>query len=92
MIPSHAVHGDWVDLLKNHLVPDGDVFEPNFERKHTDGWLLSPVGLFVIEAVREYLNKYFDHPDTTPFHKRLASLQERLLRVQFSRNDWQLTE
>lgn len=89
-IPSHAIHGDWVDLVKNHLLPKGDGFEPNYDRLTTDGELLSPVGIFVVEAARAYLDKYFDLPDAETLHKRLESVQERLLRVESARQDWQM--
>ena len=91
-IPSHAIHGDWIDLVKNHLRPKVDGFEPNCDHLKTDGELLSPVGIFVVEAVRDYLNKYFDLPDTEPLHQRLDSVQERLMRVEAARPDWQTVE
>ena len=90
MMPSHAVHGDWVDLIKHHLLPSGGGFEPNYNWNHTDGVLLGPVALFVIDAAREYLTTYFNDLDTGPVHERLDSLQERLLRVEFSLQEWQL--
>ncbi|MCE2403977.1 MAG: hypothetical protein J4F43_02345 [Dehalococcoidia bacterium] len=89
-IPSHAIHGDWVDLVKNHLLSKGDGFEPNYDRLNTDGELLSPIGIFVVEAAQDYLNKYFDLADVKPLHERLASVQERLKRVESARQDWQI--
>ena len=91
MIPSHATHGDWVDLTSNHLLLRGHGFEPNFDWTQTDGELLSPVAIFIIDATREYLNKYFDsYSDMRPLQQRLASLQERLTMAESSRQDWQL--
>ena len=92
MIPSHAVHGTWVDLVKNHLLPECDGFEPNYDRLNTDGELLSPVGIFVVEASRNYLDKYFDLHDAEPLHQRLDSVQERLMRVESARHDWQIVD
>ena len=92
MIPSHAVHGTWVDLVKNHLLPEGDGFEPNYDRLNTDGELLSPVGIFVVEAARNYLDKHFDLHDAEPLHQRLDSVQERLMRVESARHDWQTVD
>ena len=92
MIPSHAVHGTWVDLVKNHLLPKEAGFEPNFAWKKTDGELLSPVAILVLEAVRDYLNRYFDHPSADPLHRRLTSLEERLTRVESSRLDWDVVD
>ena len=91
-VPSHAIHGDWVDLLKNHLRPRGNGFEPIPDHSQTDGELLSPVGILVIKAVQKYLEKYFDHRDVQLLRKRLDSLQERLVRVESSRPDWQVVE
>ena len=91
-IPSHAIHGDWVDLIKNHLLPKGDGFEPNYDRLRTDGELLSPIGIFVVEAARAYLGKYFDLPDVEPLHQRLDSVQERLKMVESARQDWQTVD
>ena len=91
-IPSHAIHGDWVDLVKNHLLPKGDGFEPNYDRLNTDGELLSPIAIFVVEATLAYLGKYFDLPDSEPLHQRLDSVQERLVRVESARQDWQTVD
>ncbi len=89
-IPSHAIHGDWVDLIKNHLLPKDEGFEPKSDHLSTDGELLSPVGMFVIEAAREYLAKYFDRRNAKSLHQRLDSVQERLVQVESSRQDWQV--
>ena len=92
MMPSHAIHGDWVDLVKNHLVPSGDGFVPNFDWNRTDGVLLNPVAIFVVDTAREYLSSFFNNEDTKPVHERLDDLQERLMRVESSLQDWQFVE
>ena len=89
---SHFIHGDWVDLVKNHLLYKDYGFEPKSDHLSTDGELLSPVGIFIIEATREYLNKYFELPDADPLHQRLDSVQERLMQVEYSREDWNVVE
>ena len=89
-IPSHAVHGTWMDLLNNHLIRKEDGFEPNLDHVQTDGELLSPVAIFVVEAAQDYLNKYFDVADAKPLHERLVSVQERLMRVESARKDWEM--
>ena len=58
----------------------------------TDGELLGPVAVIVTTATREYLNKYFEQPDVDPLHQRLHSVQERLLLVDYYREDWQVVE
>ncbi len=89
-IPSHAIHGDWVDLVLNHLLWKEDGFEPNFDHLTTDGKLLTPVGLLAIEAARKYLDKYFARHIVKPLHNRLESVQARLMKVETSREDWRI--
>ena len=91
-IPSHAIHGDWVDLVKNHLVPKDSGFEPNYDHRRTDGELLGPTGIFAVEAAKEYLGKYFDRRDAEPLLQRLESVQEKLMKVEASRQDWQTVD
>lgn len=86
-IPSHAVHGDWVDLIKNHLSSTSDGFAPNPNHLITDGELIGPMGVFVIEANLAYLDKYIGNSDVNPLYLRLASLKERLSRVEEGRGD-----
>ena len=87
-IPSHAIHGTWMDLLNNHLLRVEGGFDPNFDHTQTDGELLMPVAFLVAEAAREYLAKYFGRQIAEPFFQRLDSLQERLMKVEASREDW----
>ena len=83
-MPSHYIHGDWVDLVKNHLLPKDDGFLNSI-------WItlvlmasfFGPVAVIVTTATREYLNKYFEQPDVDPLHQRLHSVQERLLLVDY---------
>ena len=91
-ITSHAIHGDWVDLVKNHLMPKDSGFEPNYDHLSTDGELLGPIGIFVVEAAQDYLGKYFDRLDAEPLLQRLNSVQERLIEVKASRQDWQTVD
>ena len=89
-IPSHAVHGDWVDLVKNHLRPMKEGFEINSDHLTTDGELLGPIAVFAIEATRAYLDKYVGRYRAEPLFQRFDSLQERLLRVEEARGDLQI--
>ncbi len=89
-IPSHAIHGTWMDLLNNHLLRVEGGFEPNFDHTETDGELLMPVAFLVAEAAKEYLDKYFGRNIAEPLYERLESLQERLMKVERSRGDWQI--
>lgn len=85
MLPSHAIHGDWADLIRHHLLPNADGFAPNVDWTHTDGEYLCPTALLVMEAVQDYLDRYFDVGSAAPIYQRLESLRERLLRLEESR-------
>ena len=91
-IPSHAIHGDWVDLYKNHLLRAQDGYELNYEHLRTDGELLSPVSIFVVDAALEYLEGFFERGAIEPLYRRLLSVQERLGIVESARHDWESVE
>lgn len=88
-IPSHAIHGTWMDLLNNHLVRVEGGFAPNFDHTETDGELLMPVAFLVAEAAREYLDKYFGREMSESLYERLDSVQVRLMKVATATEDWQ---
>ena len=89
-IPSHAVHGTWMDLLNNHLLRREDGFELRFDHLQTDGELLMPVALLVAEAAKEYLDKYFGRQYAEPLYNRLESIQAGLMKVATATEDWRV--
>ncbi len=60
-VPSHAVHGNWVDLYKNHLHYDEKTgkFSPNTYFGDVDDRHLGPVARIVLEATVPYIKRYF---------------------------------
>ena len=60
-LPSHAVHGSWVDLYKHHLTydPKASVFAPDTDFSLVDARLLGPVATLVLEATKPYLEPFF---------------------------------
>jgi len=58
-IPSHSVHGTWVDLVLHHLdeIPGG--FKPRPDSVTADARLLCPISDIVLMAIRSYVGKYF---------------------------------
>jgi hypothetical protein len=81
-ILSHAVHGTWVDLYKNHLEYDSktDVFRPEPRFKFVDERVLGPIALFVLEATQPYLERFFWRiPGTGLLLNRIEDLRSRLL-------------
>ena len=91
-IPSHAIHGTWMDLLNNHLLRKEDGFEPHFDHTQTDGELLMPVAFLAAEAAKEYLDSYFGRSLAEPLYERLESLQARLIKIETSRQDWDIVD
>ena len=80
-IPSHAVHGTWVDLYKNHLQYDSEtnVFSPDRKFSRVDARSLSPIAILVLEATEPYIDRFvFDIPESKLLFERIADLRNRL--------------
>lgn len=81
-IPSHAIHGSWVDLLLHHLNEKDDGFVPNMEPAATDARLLLPPATVVLRALRSYvLSNYSAAPESSILTNRIDSLIERILTI-----------
>lgn len=84
-IPSHAVHGTWVDLYKNHLeYLDGtDVYAPQPRFAWVDARFLGPVAVFVLDSARPYLEKFFAQMENFAMVKeRLDDLEQRIIKAE----------
>ncbi len=92
MVPSHDVHGDWVNILKEHIVTSGIGFEACTEWRKTDGELLGAAANFAIEAGIEYLREYFEGALTEALEERLNDLTQRITRTELYRSDWEELE
>ncbi len=88
MIPSHHVHGDWVDLVKFHLNERDGLFEPNRDWTKTDGELLSGGATMALWAAEGYLRHFFEPHMIEPLTKRISDLRDRFLRLETARSDW----
>jgi len=80
-IPSHAVHGTWVDLYKNHLEHDSktNVFSPDLKFSWVDARTLGPIAIFVLEATKPYLERFFSRiPESKLLLERIDDLRNRL--------------
>ena len=83
-IPSHAVHGTWVDLYKNHLTHDTktDLFAPDNNFSWVDARALGPTAVLVLDAVKPYIERYFtDVLESKVISDRVVDLQKRILTV-----------
>ena len=84
-IPSHAVHGTWVDLYKNHLeyMEKNQVYAPQPQQGWVDARLLGPTAIFVLDSVKPYIEKYFAHMQNFSIvEERLEDLRQRLFRAE----------
>lgn len=83
-IPSHAVHGNWVDLYTNHLEIDekSGLFSPKSSFSYVDERYLGPIAIVVLDAVAPYLLRYFSSvPEIGLLLDRMTDLSDRLTRV-----------
>jgi len=80
-IPSHAVHGSWVDVYKNHLEVDekSGLFSPKSNFSYVDERHLGPIAILVMDAVAPYLLRYFSEiPETRWLLARMKDLVDRI--------------
>jgi hypothetical protein len=88
-IPSHAVHGSWVDLLLHHLDEKEDGFVPDSEWKGVDARLFNPIALLVLKAAGQYLKQsYGDAPQTEALRARIVDLGKRISRADAAHEQW----
>ena len=83
-IPSHAVHGTWVDLVMNHLDYNAknDVFMPHPDFGSMDARLLGPIAIFVLDATKVYLQRFFAKiPESKLLFERIDDLSERIFQT-----------
>jgi hypothetical protein len=81
-LPSHAVHGTWVDLCMRHLKnePKTDVFLPDNSFANVDARLLGPIATFVLEPTKLYLQRFFSNvPEMAKLLERIEDLQNRII-------------
>lgn len=81
-IPSHGVHGTWVDLYQHHLEYNAknDVYSPDPRFSWIDSRSLSPIAALVLNAVRPYLERFFSYSDDyRMLTARLDDVRQRLL-------------
>jgi hypothetical protein len=83
-LPSHAVHGTWVDLYLNHLEHDSktDVFSPDPDFSWVDARILGPIAIFVLEATKPYVMRYFSGiPESNLLLERIDDMRGRIHEV-----------
>lgn len=81
-VPSHAIHGTWVDLYTSHLEYDNETgtYRPKSRFSPLDARSLGPIAAIVLDAVRPYLDRFFsDIPDRMILRNRLDDVKRRTL-------------
>lgn len=82
-IPSHMVHGSWVDLLFNHLEAKDGLFFPKPEWKMNDARQLTSYSKLILEVVMLYLKTHFgQNSNLKPFITRVEDLGNRTNRIE----------
>ncbi len=89
-LPSHAVHGTWVDLIHDHLTPVGNKgFRPNPDQKRVDTRLMLPVCVPALTAAHAYVETFIP-----PLYERklllnrITDLIRRVLIVDEAHETW----
>jgi hypothetical protein len=80
-VPSHAVHGTWVDVYQNHLEHDAetDQFRANNGFVAVDARFLGPVGVIALEATRPYVERFFSQiPESETLVEGIDDLTRRI--------------
>ena len=89
-LPSHAVHGTWVDLIHHHLTPvDNKGFRPNPDQKRVDIRLMLPVCVSALTAAHTYVET-FNPPllELELLLNRITDLIQRILKVDEAHETW----
>jgi hypothetical protein len=90
-LPSHAVHGTWVDLLMHHLNYDAGKFTVNLKSKQADVRDLLPLGRLVLIAAFEYLQAFYgNHPQLRPVYEHISDLDARIMATDAASEQWRI--
>ena len=89
-MPSHAIHGTWVDLLIHHLEQTEAGFRLKTDFARIDTRLLFPQSMAVLQAASDYLTGFFGahRGELEPFFQRFDDLAKRLAMVDRAYEAW----
>jgi hypothetical protein len=82
-VPSHAIHGDWADMILHNLEETDKGFVPKLESSIPDVRLICPINILILDSITSYINKYFsDHPKVISIIlERISDLKDRNIKV-----------
>lgn len=78
-LPSHDIHGNWQNLINNHLEYENNEFNPNTNRKMPKPQPLFGICVLSAKTVKLYIKKIV--PDCSDKEKVLKMLEDVTLRV-----------
>lgn len=93
-MPSHAIHGTWVDLLIHHLEQTETGFRVKADFSRIDTRLLFPQSMAVLQAAADYLARFFGAHlgDLEPFSQRFKDLADRIATVDRAYEAWDTSQ
>ena len=77
-VPSHMVHGTWVDVVLHHVEESETGFRAKPEPLRSDARLLLPTCIIVLHAVRSYIESRFDSRGAEILLARIDDLIDRV--------------
>ena len=88
-LPSHAVHGTWVDLVQHHLTEVDKGFQPDFTWSRVDCRLMLPICVLVLAAAHTYVEAFLSPlPEQEPLLERITDLERRVMAVDEAHEAW----
>lgn len=88
-IPSHAIHGTWVDLVLHHLDEADGGFAPVPEPHSADARLLLPMARVILEGLDTYWSKFYQTIDAeSALPNYIGDLIHRMAMVDSAHEEW----
>lgn len=82
-LPSHVIHGTWVDLVQHHLTEVDKGFQPDPTWSRVDCRLMLPTCVPVLAAAHTYVEVFLSPlPELAPLLERITDLKRRVIAVQ----------
>jgi hypothetical protein len=80
---SHSIHVSWIELLSSDIEKDtaSGLFKPRLPKK-VDARILTPVAVFVLDAAKLYIQRFFKpNPATKLLLERIEKQTARLIEI-----------
>jgi len=77
---SHGIHGNWLDLLTYHLIPEKDSFKPNMSWSSPSPILLLSTSILSSQLIQDFLD-FIGVEKSHALYARSKSVYEKTIRV-----------